>query len=80
MKNIATMFVMTTMLVSLFGAFLVATPAAHATFIQDSLDQLGTVGTAATFAEADQNTLPQTIGRIIKIVLGFLGIVLIVIV
>ncbi|MEK7511448.1 MAG: hypothetical protein AAB575_00295 [Patescibacteria group bacterium] len=81
MKNIATMFVMMTMLASLFGAFFVAMPSVHAlTFAEDSLDQLESVGTAATYEATGQNTLPQTIGRIIKIVLGFLGIVLIVIV
>jgi hypothetical protein len=80
MKNIATMFVMTTMLAGLFGAFMLV-PVTHAlTFDDDALTQLKSVGDAATYAEATQNTLPQTIGRLIKIVLGFLGIILIVIV
>ena len=80
MKNIATMLVMMTMLAGFFGVFALMTPAVHATFIEDSLGQLETVGGAATYAETSQNALPDTIGRVIKIVLGFLGVILIIIV
>jgi len=82
MKNIATMFVMMTMLMSLFGAFLIAPVevASAEPFSDDLIKQMDSVGLEGYNATTDPDRLTKTVGRIIKIVLGFLGIVLIVIV
>lgn len=81
MKNIVTMFLVATMMFGFAGTFLLAPAATHAAvFEEDTFNQLDVVGGTAYDAEHDPDALPKMIGRIIKIVLGFLGVILIVIV
>lgn len=81
MKNILTMFLMAMMMFGFVGTFLLAPTTAHAAvFEEDTFKQLDVIGGKAYGAAHDPDALPKMVGRIIKIVLGFLGVILIVIV
>lgn len=56
----------------------VAIPRAHADV--DLTEQLGNVNDTAGFTDADENTLTQTIGSLINVLLGFLGVIFLILI
>ena len=82
MKNIVTISLLAIMLSGFMGSVLLVpnAQAAAGTIGGEATANLQAVNVTSFNADQDPNALTSTVGRVIKIVLGFLGVVLIVIV